>query len=234
MKIGLVSNVNSFKGAREPSAATSPNEKKDIKEFIKDNKGKIALGLGALAAAGVAAVAISRGKKVSPELKINGFKEIPSELSIDDFKKIGKFDKGMATVNGKPFSGVINVTNKKDKYALEYADGTLKSSTHSKLTDISKKTYSVEDSAHVVEEEVFKRTLLKEPGIKRRIIDGDSIIKEAQDADGNITRDILVKQKDGKFEPKYRELEFKVDGKIHLSRIDCKSGDTLLDVEITT
>lgn len=238
MKISAVSNVNAFKGAQEVSATTSPNEKKDIKEFIKDNKGKIALGLGALAAAGVAAVAISRGKKVSPELKINGFKEIPSELSIDDFKKIGKFDKGMATVNGKPFSGVINVTNKKDKYALEYADGTLKSSTHSKLTDIpaviSKKTYSVEDSAHVVEEEVFKRTLLKEPGIKRRIIDGDSIIKEAQDADGNITRDILVKQKDGKFEPKYRELEFKVDGKTHLSRIDCKSGDTLLDVEITT
>lgn len=234
MKIGLVSNVNAFKGAQEVSATTSPNDKKDIKEIIKDNKDKIAIGLGALAAAGIAAVAISRGKKVSPELKINGFKEIPSELSIDDFKKIGKFDKGMATVNGKPFSGVINVTNKKDKYALEYADGTLKSSTHSKLTDISKKTYSVEDSAHVVEEEVFKRTLLKEPGIKRRIIDGDSIIKEAQDADGNITRDILVKQKDGKFEPKYRELEFKVDGKIHFSRIDCKSGDTLLDVEITT
>ena len=219
MRLGTVSNVNAFKGAQEASAATSPNEKKDIKEVIKDNKGKIALGLSALAAAGVAAVAISRGKKV------------PSELSIDDFKKIGKFDKGTATVKGKPFSGVINVTNKYDKYALEYADGTLKSSTHSKLADIptviSKKTYSVEDGAHVVEEEVFKRTLQKEPGIKRRIIDGDSIIKEAQDADGSITRDILVKQKDGKFEPKYRELEFKVDGKTHLDKFDLKSGDRL-------
>lgn len=47
------------------TAAANPQEKKDVKEIIKDNKGKIALALGALAAAGVAAVALTRGKKVN-------------------------------------------------------------------------------------------------------------------------------------------------------------------------
>ena len=47
------------------AAAANPQEKKDVKEIIKDNKGKIALALGALAAAGVAAVALTRGKKVN-------------------------------------------------------------------------------------------------------------------------------------------------------------------------
>ena len=116
-------NVNSvsspeFQSTQNTNGTTdSIDSKKDIKEVIKDNKGKIALGLSALAAVGIAAVAISRGKKA------------PSELSIDDFKKIGKFDKGFATVKGKPYSGVINVTNKEGKYALEYADGALKTST---------------------------------------------------------------------------------------------------------
>ena len=114
MKIGAISNVNTFKGTQEASTVTSPNEKKDIKEVVKDNKDKIALGLGALAAVGIAAVAISRGKKV------------PSELSIDDFKKIGKFDKGVATVKGQPFSGVIDVINEENKYALEYVSSILR------------------------------------------------------------------------------------------------------------
>ena len=47
------------------TAAANPQEKKDVKEIIKDNKGKIALALGALAVAGVAAVALTRGKKVN-------------------------------------------------------------------------------------------------------------------------------------------------------------------------
>lgn len=48
MKIGSVSNVNAFKGVQETSAVTSPNEKKDIKEVLQENKGKIALGLSDL------------------------------------------------------------------------------------------------------------------------------------------------------------------------------------------
>ena len=122
MKISSVSNTNAFKGAQETYAVTSPNEKKDIKEVLQDNKGKIALGLSALAAVGIAAVAISRGKKVSvpnvsSEVPPEILSEVPSKLSIDDFKKIGKFDKGSATVNGKPFSGIIGVTNKRGHYA---------------------------------------------------------------------------------------------------------------------
>lgn len=219
MKIGAISNVNTFKGTQEASTATSPNEKKDIKEVVKDNKGKIALGLGALAAVGIAAVAISRGKKV------------PSELSIDDFKKIGKFNKGVATVKGKPFNGMINVVNKEKgrKYVLEYTDGVLKSSTYYDNiyvwpNKLSKKTYSIKDGAHVIEEEVFKQTLQKEPGITRRIINGDRIIKEAKGADERITRDILVKQKNGEFRPKYKELEWEIDGKTHLWRMDLETG----------
>lgn len=213
MKIGAISNVNTFKGTQEASTVTSPNEKKDIKEVVKDNKGKIALGLGALAAVGIAAVAISRGKKV------------PSELSIDDFKKIGKFDKGSATVNGKPFSGIIGVTNKRGHYALEYADGALKSST--KYVDggefngyklgfrpYSKKVYTEKDGVRTVENFYFdnsqKAAEIWLPGSKTIITD-NKIIKEHTEYTGEILQDIVEKQQDGTWKKTFQEMDLVPD-----------------------
>ena len=84
-----VSSVHSIpmKGSVVNNAATTnPQEKKDVKEIIKDNKGKIALALGALAAAGVAAVALTRGKKVN---------EIPQDTvrNISENKNVSLLNK---------------------------------------------------------------------------------------------------------------------------------------------
>lgn len=213
MKISSVSNTNAFKGAQETYAVTSPNEKKDIKEILQENKGKIALGLGALAAVGIAAVAITRGKKV------------PSYVSLDDFKKIGKFDKGNATVNGKPFSGIINVTNKRGHYALEYADGALKSST--KYVDggefngykfgfqpYSKKVYTEKDGVRTVENFYFdnsqKAAEIWLPGSKTIITD-NKIIKEHTGYTGEILQDIVEKQQDGSWKKTFQEMDLVPD-----------------------
>lgn len=227
MKIDAVSNVNAFKGAQDVSAATSPNEKKDIKEVIKDNKGKIALGLSALAAVGVAAVAISRGKKVPSNVGLDDFTKVPSELSIDDFKKIGKFDKGTATVKGKPFSGVINVTNKKGKYALEYTDGVLKSST--KYIDRgeslgykigfqphSKKVYMEKDGVRTVEnldrDYSPKAADAWLPGRRRTIITDNKIVNEHKSYKTAPTlQDVVEKQQDGTWKKTFQEMVFVPD-----------------------
>ena len=225
MKIGSVSNAATFKGAQETSAVTAPNDKKDIKEVIKDNKGKIALGLSALAAVGIAAVAITRGKKVSvpnvsSEVSPEILSEVPSKLSIDDFRKIGKFDKGSATVNGKPFSGIIDVTNKRGKYVLEYADGALKSSTKYfdggefngykiGLKPYSKKVYTEKDGVRTMEIFYFdysqKNVERWVPGSKTIITD-NKIIKEHTDLSGEILQDIVEKQQDGYWKKTFQEM----------------------------
>lgn len=211
MKIGTVSNVNAFKGTQEVSATTSPNEKKDIKEVIKDNKGKIAIGLGALAAIGIATVAIATRKK------------IPSELSLDEFRKIGKFDKGAATVKGKPFSGVINVANEEGKYALEYADGALKSSTLSKEVDeldlgfapVLKKVYDKKDGVTAVEVNFNPASItLDKEGIinpewhslyEAKISD-NKIVREWEGINGKIKQDIVEKQQDGTWKKTFQSV----------------------------
>lgn len=213
MQVNSVNSV-SMKGNIETQGISNPNEKKDIKEVIKDNKGKIALALGALAAAGVAAVAISRGKK------------IPSELSIDDFKKIGRFDKGMASVKGKPFSGVINVTNKNGQYALEYADGALKSSTLSESLSglpIMKKVYSSKDGARTIENFNFAHVLrLGEDGQKvgnlewmptgdKTIITSNKIVKEHKSPLDATLQDVIEKQQDGTWKKTFQEVDALMD-----------------------
>ena len=213
MKIGAILNVNTFKGTQEASTATSPNEKKDIKEVVKDNKGKIALGLSALAAVGIAAVAITRGKKV------------PSELSIDDFKKIGKFDKGVATVKGQPFSGVIDVINEENKYALEYADGVLKSSTSSRVSDgklFTKKVYSEKDGVKTIENFFYSSApKYNEKGLKvgelgwlpdRRkttITDG-RIINEYKRGQATL-QNVVERQQDGTWKKTFQEMDLVPD-----------------------
>ncbi len=219
MKIGSISSTNTFKGANESASVSVPNKEKNVKEVIKDNKGKIALGLSALAAVGVAAVAISRGKK------------LPSELSLDDFKKIGKFNKGAATVKGKPFNGVINVTNQKGNYALEYADGVLKSSTFSeRVSGILdgevpkfKKVYSEKDGTKVIQH--FDRTYVSKadkngqkvaslewvPTGEKTIISDSKVVKERMGITDDILRDVAEKQQDGSWKKTFQGIDLGLD-----------------------
>jgi len=109
-KVSLMNNIK-FKAGEKPETA----QEEKPKPFL-DNKKKIVFALGALAAAGIAAVAISRGRKVPPE------------LSFDKFKKIGKFEKGKAIVKGQPYTGIIKTSNKNGDFNIKYTDGVLQSS----------------------------------------------------------------------------------------------------------
>ena len=214
MQVKAISSAQAFRGAQETSETITSGKKKDIKEVIKDNKGKIALGLSALAAVGIAAVAISRGKKA------------PSELSVDDFKKIGKFDKGVATVKGKPYSGVINVTNKEGKYALEYVDGALKTSTKYVdggefrghkfgLQPYSKKVYTEKDGVRTVEN--FYRDYSQKaaeawlPSGRKTIITDNKIVKECKSISGDTLQDVVEKQQDVTWKKTFQEMDLVPD-----------------------
>jgi len=127
--------IENIKSASQVSFSSTKNVakvKKEAKTEQKGDKKKLALALMGLATAGVAAVGIAMNIKKG---------KIPTELTFDDFKKIGKFDKGQALVKGRPYTGIIEVVNKKGKYVLEYADGVLKSSVGPNV----KKTYKLTD-----------------------------------------------------------------------------------------
>lgn len=182
-----------------PKAEPKTPENKDI-----DGK-KIGIVLGGLAAAGIAAVLIGKSKK------------IPSELNIEEFKKIGKFDKGFATAKNKPFSGIINVANKNGDYKLEYDKGILKESTlfkkqtfpefgqkEEQLMPVSKKVYSNGEGGKKVE------CFLRNPyhvicggeewgklGSSTLSADKTSVIKEYTTPTGEVLQDTISKQKDG-------------------------------------
>lgn len=82
------------------------------------------LGLGALAALGVASVFMHNKalvKKAAQELEQL---KNSTKLNLNDFKKVGNFDKGVATIDGKGFNGQI-VT---PKTVLEYKDGVIQKS----------------------------------------------------------------------------------------------------------
>ncbi len=170
-KIGAVSMPADTINKEVESKGTVVNSNKG-----RDRKKLIAAALGGLAVAGVAALAIYKHKKV------------PSELGIDEFRKIGKFDKGFAEVKGKPFSGKITVPNKNGKTVIEYTKGQMTSSTRFKNEDMGeilgihqapvfKKVYSQKDGAKIVEEygynqlsekilaEPYRKTVISENGI---------------------------------------------------------------------
>ena len=242
MQVSSVHSIPMKGSVANNTATTNPQEKKDVKEIIKDNKGKIALALGALAAAGVAAVALTRGKKV------------PSEMSIDDFKKIGKFEKGAATVNGKPYTGVINVTNKKGTYALEYADGALKSSTLGKSVEgtgsldiklpLSKKVYSTNDGVRTVEEfDYVHGTRRNEKGepiggfewlpTRKTTVSDGKVVKEHKDGYfGETLADTVERQQDGTWKKTFQkrlwdnEFENKKYARSYIVTMD-EAGNTI-------
>ena len=129
-----IENINSASQVSFSSTKVTAETKTQPKTEQKGDKKKLMLALAGLAAIGVAAVGIVTNIKKG---------KIPTELSFDDFKKLGKFDKGQALVKGRPYTGTIEVVNKEGKYVLEYADGVLKSSVGPNV----KKTYKLTDGA---------------------------------------------------------------------------------------
>ncbi len=104
---------------------TKPADDKTVKspEIKNDQKKKLALALGALAIAGVAAIGIAmKAKSGKP-------------VSLSDIK----FDKGIATKDGNNFSGKIKDTLKNgDSILLEYKDGIIQTSKRDGKKNISK------------------------------------------------------------------------------------------------
>ena len=119
--------------------------KKEKPKF--DNKKIIGalVALGAVAAAGIAIESkIRKGK-------------LPN-IELDNFKKYGgNFENGAATVKSslisksKPYTGIINVKNKKGIFALKYENGKLIESTKYKEVDFS--NYKEVDFSNVLKDD---------------------------------------------------------------------------------
>ena len=134
MSVQNVSSVNSvnFKGNQ---ASNKDNDTTQSQNNVKDGKKKLALALAALGAAAVAGVGIAVAIKKNA---------IPTKLNLEKFKQIGNFDKGNAYINGKAFTGTIEVPSKDGaKTFIEYANGVMQNSIKksSDGVDIFKKTY---------------------------------------------------------------------------------------------
>ena len=115
MSVQNVSGINTVGAKSLPAKQIQSTEQ--IQTEKKGGKKKLALALGALAAVGIAGIAIAKGKKAPLET-----------INLDKFKEIGTFNKGFASIDGKPFTGIINASNKNGNFVLEYVDGILQSS----------------------------------------------------------------------------------------------------------
>ena len=158
---------------------SNKQENKKQSNFIQKNGKKLlALGAVALATVAVAGIAIYKNKKV------------PSSLSLDEFKKIGKFDKGKATAKGKPFTGeIIHFSkDKSNKFTIKYEDGKLVESVKevkSKLADneifspVSRKTYSKANGIRTIQTYTYANGIMSEkPFSTAQIKDGEMIIRK--------------------------------------------------------
>ena len=171
MQINSIASTQTFKGEQE---AAQKSEKKQIKQILSENKEKILIGLGALAVIGVATVAIAKNKKV------------PFEFNVDEFKKIGKFDKGVATLNktGEKYTGKITCQLDDGSYVLmEYADGLLQKSkkTAKDGAEIFNKIYERNDEGAI---KVVKNLIKGADGVSEKIISEPLSPRQVKTADG--------------------------------------------------
>ncbi len=204
-------------------------------ENNRADKKKIALVLGGLAAVGIAAVYIAKGKKVPPE------------MSIEEFKKIGKFDKGIAKAKGKLFTGTINAPIKDGVTILEYEKGILKQATKFKTTEIPgttpfllpniKKIYSTgEDSTKTVETFLYNINHRTFGGnewgqIGTTTVSNDKVIVEHINGfTGDKLQDITVKQQDGNWFKTTQEIgKFETGSSYHILTKNAKTGEVIRD-----
>lgn len=195
-KVSLLNNI-SFKGEAAKEVQTAPETPNEI----KDGKKKLALALGGLAVASVGAVLVMRGKKV------------PSKISIEEFKKIGKFDKGVAKAKGKLFTGTIDAPLKDGKTVLEYEKGILKQATRlqnienanseTSLVPVLRKVYSKDENGAKTVETFLHNNNVGIFGGKEWARDGLATISENKTmvetpmSLGMISKRVAEKQADG-------------------------------------
>lgn len=81
-----------------------------------------------------------------------------TELTLEEFlSKNGIFKKGSAYMDGKPYSGLIDIVKDENRVLMEYLDGSLKKSTRFRqnkqkvMVPVLKKVYSKKDVAKLVE-----------------------------------------------------------------------------------
>ena len=122
----MTCSINKISAAQNSQVSFESRNKKNATEMKDGNNSskKILLGLAGLATLGITAVILHKtmaAKKAAKELaKFKGL----DTLEVADFKKIGKFDKGRAMVDGKGFSGTINTP----KASITYCDGYIQKS----------------------------------------------------------------------------------------------------------
>ena len=135
-----------FRASQNVSKPTKAEEKQGMSTTAK---WAIVLGLTALASYGIYAFTKCRVKGVTPKPE-NPIPEI-KEMTIDVFKKDGRFEKGKAILKAKNgsytigYTGNITSTGKDgSKVVMEYVDGVLQKSTKTAKdgTKIFDKTYS--------------------------------------------------------------------------------------------
>lgn len=131
MRVSKVNLQNPTFSSADVSSAKNRNLHTKTSSEMNDKK--VALTFSALAAFGVAAVAIA--------CKIRK----GNVLSLEKFKQLGKFEKGDAILNdGKKFTGRINYIGKNgEKFLIEYYDGKLAKSFKKTLGNVDgfEKTY---------------------------------------------------------------------------------------------
>ena len=149
--VGQVSYVNpAFKAEQVKTEAISPQTKITYTtkpdEFVKENKDSeqkgmstsavVATGAGIVAAVALAVIGIKKGKgllsarKAAKELAEKATREAAEltklkQISIADFKKVGIFEKGKALIDGKGFTGTIEICKEKGTKKI-YENGILK------------------------------------------------------------------------------------------------------------
>ena len=186
-RVDSVSYINpAFKSVQAEVKTTSPQTKPD--EFVKERKistGKmIAIGGGIVAAIALIIIGIKKGKGL-PEAKRavnNPAEELErlkqsSNLSIADFKRVGIFEKGKALIDGKGFTGTIEICKEKGTKKI-YKNGILKESLRNGQRRIYKQDGKIKvfDNNGVLERTFYKDSngakiiFSKNKGVRRKLV----------------------------------------------------------------
>ncbi len=225
--INSINNV-AFKGDLNKK---QENEKQIASKENSFDKKKIALALAGLATASIAAVTIIK-------------KKTPPDLSFEQFKKKGKFDRGFANFKNKPYTGKITIPQDNGKIILEYSKGNLVESTkyNSSSAATIKKIYSKNNDAQITKiftfaegKPVLSNTLTKtnDEIIQEKILPkypGTFVSKVTQQADGSI---LFTEQIPKPYTPSKEVLEkckniFKNKPEIYRKEtINVKTGEVL-------
>lgn len=137
---------------------------------------KVAIGTGLTALAAYGIYAATRGKvkpKTAPIAETNNPVQEIKELTVENFKKVGHFNKGKAKLaDGASYTGKIVSENKDgSKVEMEYLDGVLQKSIKTKGTEtIFEKNYKYSD----------------ELGLKEVIENNETVLEKKIDKVGNL------------------------------------------------